>query len=58
MAIRNESDLERAMQEFQNLRDAADDTPDGRRRMELDAEIKAFYAQNSSDIRKAKPPKQ
>jgi hypothetical protein len=57
MAIRNESDLERAMQEFQSLRDAADDTPDGRRRMELDAEIKAFYVQSSNDLRKSKPPR-
>jgi len=57
MAIRNESDLERAMQEFQSLRDAADDTPAGRRRMELDAEIKAFYVQSSNDLRKSKPPR-
>ena len=32
------------MQEFQRLRDAPDDSPDGRRRMELDAEIKAYDA--------------
>jgi hypothetical protein len=58
MAIATESVLERAVQEFQNLRDAAEDTPDGRRRLELDAEIKAFYAQHSDDLRKAKPPEE
>jgi hypothetical protein len=32
------------MQEFQRLRDAPDDSEEGRRRMELDAEIKAYDA--------------
>lgn len=32
------------MHEFQRLHDAPDDSPDGRRRMELDAEIKAYDA--------------
>jgi hypothetical protein len=39
MAIRNESDLERAMREFQSLREAAKDTTDSCRSMALDAEI-------------------
>jgi len=44
MPISSTEDLEKAMQEFQRLRDAPDDSPDGRRRMELDAEIKAYDA--------------
>ena len=52
MAIGNESELERAVPESQNLRDAVEDTPDGRR-LELDAEIKAFSGQNSGDLKKA-----
>jgi len=39
MAIRNESDLERATRELQSLCEAAKDTPDGRQSMELNAEI-------------------
>jgi hypothetical protein len=44
MPISSTEDLEKAMQEFQRLRDAPDDSPEGRRRMELDAEIKAYDA--------------
>jgi hypothetical protein len=44
MPISSTEDFEKAMQEFQRLRDAPDDSPDGRRRMELDAEIKAYDA--------------
>jgi hypothetical protein len=44
MPISSTEDLEKAMQEFQRLRDAPDDSPDGRRRMELDAEIRAYDA--------------
>ena len=44
MPISSTEDLEKAMQEFQRLRDASDDSPEGRRRMELDAEIKAYDA--------------
>jgi hypothetical protein len=54
MAIGNGSELERAVPESQNLRDAVEDTPDGRR-LELDAEIKAFSGQNSGDLKKGKP---
>src|SRR4051794_24165259 len=55
MAIGNGSELERAGPESQNLRDAVEDTPDGRR-LELDAEIKAFSGQNSGDIVTAQVP--
>ena len=41
MPITSTEEFESAMQEFQRLRDAPDDSEEGRRRMELDAEIKA-----------------
>jgi hypothetical protein len=44
MPISSTEDFEKAMKEFQRLRDAPDDSPDGRRRMELDAEIKSYDA--------------
>ena len=49
MPISSTEDLEKAMQEFQRLRDAPDDSPDGRRRMELDAEIKAYDASRGGE---------
>lgn len=57
MAIRTQEEYERAVQEFQGLRDAPADSPDGMRRAELDAEIKAFYMQNGDEMRRAKPPR-
>ena len=44
MPISSTEEFEKAMQEFQRLRDAPDDSREGRRRMELDAEIKAYDA--------------
>lgn len=55
MAIKDEADLERAVQEFQTLRHAPDDSADGQRRAALDADIKAFYVANAESLRKAKP---
>jgi len=49
MPISSTEDFEKAMQEFQRLRDAPDDSPDGRRRMELDAEIKAYDASRGGE---------
>ncbi len=57
MPIRTEQELERAVQEFQTLRDAPEDSDRGRRRAELDADIKAFYVTNAESLRKAKPPR-
>ncbi|WP_162937360.1 hypothetical protein [Indioceanicola profundi] len=57
MPIETEQDLERAVQEFQQLRDAPDDSDQGRRKQELDAEIKAYYLQHAEDMRAAKPPR-
>ncbi len=57
MSIRTEQDLERAVQEFQRLRNAPAESADGRRRTELDAEIKAYYLANAEDLRVAKPPR-
>ncbi|WP_207462254.1 hypothetical protein [Azospirillum sp. SYSU D00513] len=57
MPINSEQDLESAVAEFQRLADAPDGSPDGQRRMELDAEIKAYYVQCSDEMRAAKPPR-
>ena len=50
MPINSPSDLEKAVQEFQRLRDAPADSPDAARRDEIDAEIKAYYAQHAGDL--------
>lgn len=55
MPIETEQELERAVQEFQTLRDAPEDSAEGQRRAVLDADIKAFYLTNAEDMRKAKP---
>lgn len=55
MAIENVTELEQAVQEFQRLRDAPEHSPSARRRAELDAEIKAYYARHTDDLRKARP---
>jgi len=57
MPINNERELEQAVSEFQRLADAPAGSPDERRRMELDAEIKAFYVQCSDEMKAAKPPR-
>lgn len=56
MPINSQHELEKAVAEFQRLADAPGESPDGRRRRELDAEIKAYYAQCSDELRPAKPP--
>ncbi|MBP2314519.1 hypothetical protein [Azospirillum soli] len=56
MPIDNERELEQAVAEFQRLADAPAGSAGERRRLELDAEIKAFYIQNSDKMRVAKPP--
>lgn len=58
MTIQTPNELANAVQEFQRLRDAAQDSPEAQRRDELDAEIKAYYAEHAGDLRKAKPPKE
>ena len=55
MPIISQRDLERAVEEFQALADASDESEQGRRRTVLDADIKAYYAQCSDDLRPAKP---
>jgi hypothetical protein len=57
MAIDTPEDLERAVQEFQRLRDAAPESPDAARRDEVDAEIKAYYAQHAGDLQKGSSPR-
>lgn len=55
MPIRSAEDLERAMQEYQALSEASEDSPEGRRRAELDAEIKAFSATSGRELAKGRP---
>ncbi|HYE51562.1 MAG TPA: hypothetical protein VEB20_18325 [Azospirillaceae bacterium] len=55
MPIANDKDFERAVQEFQRLRDAPDASPEGQRRLEIDAEIRAYTLQQGDSMRKAKP---
>ncbi|CAO3418882.1 hypothetical protein [Azospirillum doebereinerae] len=55
MPITSEQDLERAMEEFQRLTDAPEDSEQGERRRVLDADIKAYYVQHSDELRPAKP---
>ena len=49
MPITSTEEFEKAMQEYQRLSTAKDDTPEGRRRAELDADIKAYNAQRGGD---------
>ncbi|MBP2298330.1 hypothetical protein [Azospirillum picis] len=56
MPINSENELERAVQEFQRLSDAPDDSEEARRRSVLDADIKAYYARCADTLRPAKPP--
>lgn len=55
MPIRDEAELERAMQEYHKLRDAPAGSPQARRRDEIDAEIKAFSMQHMHEMAKGKP---
>jgi len=55
MPITSESDLERAVEEFHRLTDAPEDSEGGERRRVLDADIKAYYAQCSDELRPGKP---
>lgn len=57
MPIGSDQELEQAVQEFQSLRHAPDGSGEGRRRQELDAEIKAYYQTHAEDLRPAKPPR-
>lgn len=55
MPINSERELEQAVAEFQRLADEPAGSPGERRKLELDAQIKAFYVQHSDDMRKGKP---
>jgi hypothetical protein len=55
MTIRNAEDLERAMQEYQKLSEAPADSPEGRRRTEIGAQISAFNATSRQDLTKGRP---
>jgi hypothetical protein len=55
MPIRDESELERAMQEYHELRHAPAGSPEARRRDEIDAEIKAYSMQHMHELTKGRP---
>ena len=55
MPINSERELEQAVAEFQRLAEAPAGSSEERRKLELDADIKAFYVQHSDDMRKGKP---
>lgn len=55
MPISSERELERAVAEFQRLNDAPADSPDARRRRELDADIKDYYQRCSNEMRPGRP---
>ncbi len=57
MTIDSPDALAEAVQEFQRLRDAKPESPDAARREELDAEIKAYYAQNAGDLQNGSSPR-
>lgn len=56
MPINSENELERAVAEFQRLADEPAGSAGERRRRELDADIKVYYAQCGHEMRRAKPP--
>ncbi len=58
MPISNERELEQAVAEFQRLAEAPDGSPGERRRRDLDADIKAFYAQCADTMKRGKPPRE
>jgi hypothetical protein len=55
MSINSQQELERAVAEFQRLAEAPEGSSSEQRRRELDAEIKAFYAQCSEELRPGRP---
>lgn len=55
MPINSERELEHAVAEFQRLKDAPADSPDARRRRELDADIKAYYQRCANSMRPGRP---
>ncbi len=55
MPINSDRELERAVSEFQRLTDAPADSPDARRRRELDADIKDYYQRCSNEMRPGRP---
>lgn len=55
MRIRSTAELERALHEFQSLEKAQAGSPDAKRRDDLDAAIKAYYAKHGKEIEKGKP---
>ncbi|WP_376959429.1 hypothetical protein ABNQ39_05680 [Azospirillum sp. A26] len=56
MPIESEQELEQAVQEYQRLSDAPEESEEGRRRSVLDADIKSYYARCADTMRPAKPP--
>ena len=55
MPINNDRELERAVAEFQRLNETPADSPEARRRRELDADIKDYYQRCSNAMRPGRP---
>ncbi|WP_431856410.1 hypothetical protein [Azospirillum sp.] len=55
MPITNDRELERAVAEFQRLNETPADSPEARRRRELDADIKDYYQRCSNEMRPGRP---
>jgi hypothetical protein len=55
MEIRSNAELERALHELQGLEKARAGSPEAKRRDDLDAAIKAYYAKHGKEIEKGKP---
>lgn len=58
MRITTGTELERAVREYDRLKDAADGTPEARRRDELNAAISLYYLDHKDELRKGKPEHQ
>ncbi|WP_029006994.1 hypothetical protein [Azospirillum halopraeferens] len=56
MTINSPRELEQAMAEYQRLAEAPATSQEGRRRMELDAEIKEYYVRCADTLKPGKPP--
>ncbi len=55
MPIANERELQHAMQEYNRLRDAPRESPDGHRFAALDADIRAYFLEHGGEMALGKP---
>jgi hypothetical protein len=55
MPIETLEELEQALADYHAVAEASDDSPDGRRRRELEGEIDHWYLTHPDTLRPAKP---